>query len=116
MRHVAEGVSLLRLRETGMQGVRRALALVAVGSVAFVASGCLGSSGGSSNKGTTAAGKDTVEVMYGFGQQQEVAFKKDVEKFAAANGFKVKFTKAGSWDTEIRARVAGGSPPDVGLF
>ncbi|MDQ6895684.1 MAG: ABC transporter substrate-binding protein [Actinomycetota bacterium] len=54
--------------------------------------------------------------MYGFGNEQETAFQKDVNKFAQANGFTVKFTKAASWDTEIRARVAGGNPPDVGLF
>ena len=61
-------------------------------------------------------GKATVEVMYGFGGDQEVAFQKDLNTFAQANGFTVKFTKAASWDTEIRARVAGGNPPDVGLF
>ncbi|KRF28555.1 ABC transporter substrate-binding protein [Phycicoccus sp. Soil802] len=54
--------------------------------------------------------------MYGFGDSQEAAFQKDLNVFAQANGFKIKFTKAGSWDTEIRARVAGGSAPDVGLF
>lgn len=54
--------------------------------------------------------------MYGFGDQQEVAFQADLEAFAAENDFAVKFTRAASWDTEIRARVAGGSPPDVGLF
>ena len=54
--------------------------------------------------------------MYGFGNEQEAAFQKDLNKFAQANGFTVKFTKAASWDTEIRARVAGGNPPDVGLF
>ena len=54
--------------------------------------------------------------MYGFGGDQEVAFQKDLNTFAQANGFTVKFTKAGSWDTEIRSRVAGGNPPDVGLF
>ena len=95
-------------------------ALVTV-AVAGLASGCLSSgsdTGGGDGGGATAEGpgKSTVEVMYGFGQQQETAFQKDVEGFAAKNGFKVKFTKAGSWDTEIRARVAGGSPPDVGLF
>jgi alpha-glucoside transport system substrate-binding protein len=54
--------------------------------------------------------------MYGFGNEQESAFQKDLNAFAAKNGFTVKFTKAGSWDTEIRTRIAGGSPPDVGLF
>ena len=93
-------------------------ALVAV-AVAGLASGCLSSnSGGGSSGGGTASGpgKGTVEIMYGFGGDQEVAFQKDLNTFAQANGFTVKFTKAASWDTEIRARVAGGNPPDVGLF
>jgi alpha-glucoside transport system substrate-binding protein len=93
-------------------------ALVAV-AVAGLASGCLSSGGsGGASGGSTAAGpgKGTVEVMYGFGSPQEAEFQKDLNSFAQANGFTVKFTKAGSWDTEIRARVAGGNAPDVGLF
>ena len=54
--------------------------------------------------------------MYGFGSPQEALFQKDLNTFAQANGFTVKYTHAGSWDTEIRSRVAGGNPPDVGLF
>ena len=84
----------------------------------MLTAGCL-SSGSSTTAATgTAAGpgKATVEVMYGFGNEQETAFKKDLDKFAAANGFAVKYTKAGSWDTEINLRVSGGNAPDVGLF
>ena len=54
--------------------------------------------------------------MYGLGADTEPGFKADVQKWARPNGVTVKFTKAASWDTEIRARVAGGNPPDVGLF
>ncbi len=54
--------------------------------------------------------------MYGLGADTEPGFKADVQAWAAKNGITVKFTKAASWDTEIRARVAGGNPPDVGLF
>lgn len=87
-------------------------------AVTLLTSGCLSSSDSSNTSGTASSGpgKSEVEVMYGFGQSQEVAFQKDLNTFAAANGFKVKFTRAASWDTEIRARVAGGTPPDVGLF
>ena len=93
-------------------------ALVAV-AVAGLASGCLSSNGGSGTSGDATAsgpGKATVEVMYGFGSPQEALFQKDLNTFAQANGFTVKYTHAGSWDTEIRSRVAGGNPPDVGLF
>ena len=99
-------------------GARRYLtAAIAIGAVATT-TGCLGGGGGTSNTSGTAtgAGKAEVEVMYGFGNEQESAFHKDLDAFAAKNGFKVKYTKAGSWDTEIRTRIAGGSPPDVGLF
>src|SRR4051812_20882312 len=100
-----------------MRGSKIARATVAAGAVAFLTSGCLSSSGGSdSTKTASGPGKSTVEVMYGFNDSQEAAFQKDLNTFAQTNGFKIKFTKAGSWDTEIRARVAGGSAPDVGLF
>lgn len=101
---------------------RRSLSTAVVGvGVAALASGCLSSGGSSSSSGggdSTASGpgKSSVEVMYGFGNEQETAFQKDINTFAQANGFTVKFTKAASWDTEIRARVAGGTAPDVGLF
>ncbi|MGA8977808.1 MAG: extracellular solute-binding protein [Pedococcus sp.] len=94
-------------------------AVAAGGTVALLTSGCLGSSdsGGAGSTGTASGpGKSSVEVMYGFGDAQEKAFQADLNKFAGENGFTVKFTKAASWDTEIRARVAGGSAPDVGLF
>jgi alpha-glucoside transport system substrate-binding protein len=103
-----------------MRGPTLFRAVATAGTVALLTTGCLssGSDDTASGDGASATGKGkaSVEVMYGFGQSQEVAFKKDLEKFASDNGFAVKFTKAGSWDTEIRARVAGGSPPDVGLF
>jgi len=101
---------------------RRASVTALVGvAVAGLASGCLSSGGSSSSGGggnatASGPGKSNVEVMYGFGNEQETAFQKDLNKFASANGFTIKFTKAASWDTEIRARVAGGNPPDVGLF
>ena len=69
-------------------------ALVAV-AVAGLASGCLSSNGGSGTSGDATAsgpGKATVEVMYGFGSPQEALFQKDLNTFAQANGFTVKFT------------------------
>lgn len=102
-----------------MGAKRYVMAAVAIGAVAST-TGCLGGGGSStSNTATTAAsgsGKSTIEVMYGFGNEQETAFQKDLNAFADKNGFKIKFTKAGSWDTEIKTRVAGGNTPDVGLF
>ena len=100
---------------------RRASVTAVVGvAVAGLASGCLSSGGSTTGSGGDATasgpGKSSVEVMYGFGNEQEAAFQKDLNAFASSNGFTIKFTKAASWDTEIRARVAGGNPPDVGLF
>jgi alpha-glucoside transport system substrate-binding protein len=93
-------------------------ALVGIG-VAGLAAGCLSSnSGGSASNGSAASGpgKTTVEVMYGLGPDTEPGFKADVQAWAAQNKITVKFTKSASWDTEIRTRVQGGNPPDVGLF
>lgn len=87
-------------------------------SVAGLAAGCLSSnSGGSTSAGTASGpGKSTIEVMYGLGPDTEPGFKVDVSNWAKQNGITIKFTKAASWDTEIRTRVQGGNPPDVGLF
>src|SRR5690349_2111196 len=105
--------------EAGMinrrSGVR---ALVGIGG-AGLAAGCLSSnSGGSTSNGSAASGpgKTTIEVMYGLGPDTEPGFKADVSAWAAQNKITVKFTKSASWDTEIRTRVQGGNPPDVGLF
>ena len=98
-------------RKTGLT------ALIGI-AVAGLASGCLSSNTGSGPSAGTASGpgKSTIEVMYGLGPDTEPGFKLDVEKWAKDNGITVKFTKAASWDTEIRTRVQGGNPPDVGLF
>jgi alpha-glucoside transport system substrate-binding protein len=87
-------------------------------AVAGLASGCLSSNSGAGPSAGTASGpgKSTIEVMYGLGPDTEPGFKLDVEKWAKDNGITVKFTKAASWDTEIRTRVQGGNAPDVGLF
>lgn len=94
-------------------------AIMGIG-VAGLASGCLsaGSANNSNSDGSAATGpgKKTVSVMYGLGPDSEPAFKADVTKWAAANGITVNFIKAASWDTEIRTKVQGGNPPDVGLF
>ncbi|GAA2033595.1 ABC transporter substrate-binding protein [Terrabacter terrae] len=93
-------------------------ALVGIG-VAGLAAGCLSSnSGGSTSNGSAASGpgKTTIEVMYGLGPDTEPGFKADVSAWAAQNKITVKFTKSASWDTEIRTRVQGGNPPDLGLF
>jgi alpha-glucoside transport system substrate-binding protein len=87
-------------------------------AVAGLASGCLSSNSGAGPSAGTASGpgKSTIEVMYGLGPDSEPGFKLDVQKWAKDNGITVKFTKAASWDTEIRTRVQGGNAPDVGLF
>ncbi len=103
---------------------RAAGAAIAAAAVAGLASGCLSSSstGGSGNgAAASGAGKSTVEVMYAFSNEQETAFQKDVNTYAKSIGVTVKFTKAGSWDTEINARVSGGTPrrgpvPQPGLM
>ncbi len=98
---------------------RATLSAIVVFGVAGLASGCLSSSTPQSNSDGAAAtgpGKSTVSVMYGLGPDSEPGFKADVQKFADANGITIEFIKAASWDTEIRTKVQGGNPPDIGLF
>ena len=100
---------------------RRAILTAIAGfGIAGLASGCLASSpsknANSDGSAATGAGKSKISLMYGLGPDSEPGFKADVKKFADANGITVEFIKAGSWDTEIRTKVQGGNPPDVGLF
>jgi alpha-glucoside transport system substrate-binding protein len=102
------------------RNTRRVAILASSATVTMLTAGCLssGSGGGGGGASGTASGpgKSTIEVMYGLGPDTEPGFQADVKAWASKNNITVKFTKAGSWDTEIRTRVAGGNPPDVGLF
>ena len=99
---------------------RATLTAIAVIGVAGLASGCLSPSTPQNANGNgsaaSGAGKSKISVMYGLGPDTEPGFKADVGKFAKDNGITIEFIKAASWDTEIRTRVQGGNPPDVGLF
>ena len=99
---------------------RATLTAIAGFGVAGLASGCLSSSPSENANGdgsaASGAGKSTISVMYGLGPDSEPGFKADVSKFAEANGITIEFIKAASWDTEIRTKVQGGNPPDIGLF
>ena len=91
-------------------------ALVAV-AVAGLASGCLSSNsgGGSSGGGNRSGpGKGTVEVMYGFGADRRPPSRRTSTSSPRRTGSPSSSPRPRSWDTEIRARVAGGNPPDVG--
>ncbi|MGB7818357.1 MAG: extracellular solute-binding protein, partial [Ornithinibacter sp.] len=99
---------------------RATLTAIAGFGVAGLASGCLSSSpsenANSDGSAASGPGKSSISVMYGLGPDSEPGFKADLSKFAEANGITIEFIKAGSWDTEIRTKVQGGNPPDVGLF
>jgi alpha-glucoside transport system substrate-binding protein len=102
------------------RNTRRLAILASSATVTMLTAGCLSSGGGGGGGGASGTasgpGKSTIEVMYGLGPDTEPGFQADVKAWASKNNITVKFTKAGSWDTEIRTRVAGGNPPDVGLF
>ena len=51
--------------------------------------------------------------MYGFGSEQEAAFQKDSTSSRRRTGYH-QFTKAGSWDTEIRTKVPRRQPAGRG--
>jgi alpha-glucoside transport system substrate-binding protein len=99
---------------------RATITAIAGLGVVGLTSGCLSASNtensNSDGSAATGPGKSTISVMYGLGPDTEPGFKADLSTFAEANGITIEFIKAASWDTEIRTKVQGGNPPDVGLF
>lgn len=94
---------------------KRRLAHAALaGASALLLAGCL-SSGGSSGGGGNA--KDsTVEIMYGFSNQQSDDFKASMKDFLDKEGINVKFSPTPDFDKLIRSRVAGNNLPDIAIF
>ncbi|MFL6132003.1 MAG: ABC transporter substrate-binding protein [Nocardioidaceae bacterium] len=93
---------------------KRRLAHAALaGASALLLAGCL-SSGGSSGGGN--AKDSTVEIMYGFSNQQSDDFKASMKDFLSKEGINVKFSPTPDFDKLIRSRVAGNNLPDIAIF
>ena len=94
----------------------RSLAQVALASAsAMLLAGCL-SGGGSGGSGGGNASDDTVEIMYGFANEQSDAFKASVQPYFDKEGIDVKFSSTPDFDKLIRSRVAGNNLPDIAIF
>ncbi|MBC3761091.1 ABC transporter substrate-binding protein [Quadrisphaera oryzae] len=94
-------------------------ALLTAGLVTVLTAGCLssgGSGGGTASGGATAAAGGTVEIMYGFTDSSSDQFQAEINKFASANGIKVKFSPTPDFNTLISTRVSGNNAPDIAIF
>ncbi len=91
-------------------------AVVTAGLVTVLTAGCLssGSSGGSGGGGGNSDG--TVEIMYGFTDSSSDQFKAEINKYADAQGIKVKFSPTPDFNTLISTRVSGNNAPDIAIF
>jgi len=100
-----------------MRGRTLTKATAVAGAVAVLTSGCL-SSGDSTSSGDKSGGtaKTTVTIMFGFGNDQTQGFKDSLDPWAKTNNIKISYIQASSFDTQIRAAVAGNNPPDIALF
>src|SRR4051812_45945476 len=111
--HIA-GSTYYDRRNQRMTIRKRRLAHAALaGASALLLAGCL-SSGGSSGGGN--AKDSTVEIMYGFSNQQSDDFKASMKDFLSKEGINVKFSPTPDFDKLIRSRVAGNNLPDVAIF
>jgi alpha-glucoside transport system substrate-binding protein len=95
---------------------QRRLAAAALASASsMLLAGCL--SGGDSGSGASGGGgDDTVEIMYGFANEQSDAFKASLQPYFDQEGIKVKFSSTPDFDKLIRSRVAGNNTPDIAIF
>ena len=94
---------------------QRRLALVALASTSsLLLAGCL--SGGDSGGSGGNAKDSTVEIMYGFANEQSDAFKASMKPFLDKEGITVKFSSTPDFDKLVRSRVAGNNLPDIAIF
>jgi alpha-glucoside transport system substrate-binding protein len=90
-------------------------AVATAGAVALLASGCV-SSGSSTSSGSGGTAKTEVSIMFGFGGDQTQGFKDSLDPWAKKNNITIKYIPSSSFDTQIRASVAGNNAPDIALF
>jgi alpha-glucoside transport system substrate-binding protein len=90
-------------------------AVATAGAVALLTSGCV-SSGSSTSSSSGGTAKKEVSIMFGFGGDQTQGFKDSLDPWAKANNITIKYIPSSSFDTQIRASVAGNNAPDIALF
>ncbi|HYO38547.1 MAG TPA: ABC transporter substrate-binding protein [Nocardioidaceae bacterium] len=97
---------------------QRRLAQMALASAsAMLLAGCLSEGGGESGAGGGGGSDDgTVEIMYGFANEQSDAFKASLQPYFDKEGIDVKFSSTPDFDKLVRSRVAGNNLPDIAIF
>lgn len=83
-------------------------------AVAMVTAGCGGGTAATSSAAMTA--KTTVSIMYGFGGDQDKAFRVDMDAWSKANGITIEYQQSNSFEQLIQTKVASGSLPDIAIY
>jgi alpha-glucoside transport system substrate-binding protein len=98
-----------------MRSMTLTKAVATAGAVALLASGCV-SSGSSTSSSSGGTAKKVVSIMFGFGGDQTQGFKDSLDPWAKKNNITIRYIPSSSFDTQIRASVAGNNAPDIALF
>ncbi|MEP7370300.1 MAG: ABC transporter substrate-binding protein [Dermatophilaceae bacterium] len=91
-------------------------AVAIAGTVALATTACLSTNAKSADSGGAATAKKTVEIMFGFGNDQTQGFKDSLDPWAKSQGITIKYTQSAAFETQIATRVAGGDLPDIAAF
>lgn len=105
---------------TRLHAMRRtALVGLSIASMVAVA-GCASGQTSSTNNNNTSTGaatsKTKISVMYAFTGTQEVAFKQDLNDWAAKNGITITYEQSSNFQTQIVADVKANKSPDIAIF
>src|ERR1019366_6052853 len=103
------------IRSDDMRSMTLTKAVATAGAVALLASGCV-SSGSSTSSSSGGTAKKVVSIMFGFGGDQTQGFKDSLDPWAKKNNITIRYIPSSSFDTQIRASVAGNNAPDIALF
>lgn len=100
-----------------MRRNKRMLALGGLAtSVALLTAGCLQGDGGNEEVGEAEEGDGKVSILGAFPDPEAGFFEEALKGFEDESGIDVTYTPSTDFTTEIRTRVQGGNPPDIGLF
>ncbi|HET7327893.1 MAG TPA: ABC transporter substrate-binding protein [Nocardioidaceae bacterium] len=85
-------------------------------ATALVTTGCLQSEDSGGDTSETAEGDGKVQILGAFPDPEAGFFEDSLKNFEQESGIDVTYVASTDYTTEIRTRVQGGNPPDIGLF